>query len=691
MVKASKFKHFSLLLFVGILSFGFILSSCDSNNDSDKISGYVMSGEQPLEGFIVTIRSSGTGEGVKVLGDTVTDSEGFFSIKFNAPSNPEAFFYLTADSGVLSATTNGILSGTEFIRLATTIRDHPLNREIMINERTTVATAYTLAQFFKPEGIDGEFPGPQNGSAIVENLVNLSNGEISDFLLTIPNLTTSTRAAFNSLSNMLASCVRDDTSCDTLFELATTPDGTEPSNTLRAVANIARFPWQNVDELFNLSEEEQVYFPALATDADMTAWTLALRYQGRGLELNGPGNIAFDEGGNAWVGNNYIFSLDPEDPDGRLCGDEVVYRFTPTGEDFPGSPYGNAGVYGVGYGVTFDPDGNFWVGNFGFQGTNCPYDLEELSQTVSKYASDGTAISPASQGNETGQFHGGYQGAGNYLRQPQGVVSDKDGNIWMANCSGDSIVQFPNGDPSQAFNIEHVTPDGSLVIKPFDVAIDANGNTWSAGNESGSIISVDVDGNLLFSLTGDDAKDVGIIRPMGVATDSLGNAWVADSGVVRAPCDGTPVPTLFEVVVLAEDPDFTGKDAGVTMITSDYMAVGPFKGGGILIPWGIAVDGDDNVWIANFQGSTVSVFCGAAGKCPAGLETGDPIAPDGYFFNGLKRNTAVEIDPSGNVWATNNWEIIAIPQNPGGKELVVFLGLAKPVKAPVIGPPEPVQ
>ena len=84
----------------------------------------------------------------------------------------------------------------------------------------------------------------------------------------------------------------------------------------------------------------------------------------------------------------------------------------------------------------------------------------------------------------------------------------------------------------------------------------------------------------------------------------------------------------------------------------------------------------------------MSQFCGAAGNCPPGVEAGAPIAPDGYFFDGLKRNTAAEIDPSGNVWVTNNWEIFAVPQNPGGKSLVMFVGLAKPVQAPLIGPPQ---
>lgn len=86
--------------------------------------------------------------------------------------------------------------------------------------------------------------------------------------------------------------------------------------------------------------------------------------------------------------------------------------------------------------------------------------------------------------------------------------------------------------------------------------------------------------------------------------------------------------------------------------------------------------------------SRVGPLCGAAPEnCPPGLQTGDPIAPGGYFFDGLKRNTAAQIDPSGNVWLPNNWETVPVQQNPGGHEIVVFIGLAKPVQTPLIGPP----
>src|SRR5690242_21154113 len=80
-----------------------------------------------------------------------------------------------------------------------------------------------------------------------------------------------------------------------------------------------------------------------------------------------------------------------------------------------------------------------------------------------------------------------------------------------------------------------------------------------------------------------------------------------------------------------------------------------FQGAGMTVPWGIAVDGDDNIWVANFFGQRLSHLCGArVDTCPTG-HVGDEISPTqtGYFFDGLQRNTGVQIDASGNVWLAN--------------------------------------
>jgi len=105
------------------------------------------------------------------------------------------------------------------------------------------------------------------------------------------------------------------------------------------------------------------------------------------------------------------------------------------------------------------------------------------------------------------------------------------------------------------------------------------------------------------------------------------------------------------------------------------------------LPWGVAIDGNDNVFVANFSGQHLSEICGIkTATCPAGFKTGDPISPVvGYRSDALTRNTGVAIDPSGNVWLANNWLPVPIQSNPGGHAAVVFIGLAAPVKTPLNG------
>jgi hypothetical protein len=94
-------------------------------------------------------------------------------------------------------------------------------------------------------------PGLQNAAATVRNLVDLTTGQVGSVLGNPPNGSeTSTMPAFNSLANMLAACVNAPAECLSLFDLATPPRGSVPRDTLQAVVNIARYPWQNVESLF---------------------------------------------------------------------------------------------------------------------------------------------------------------------------------------------------------------------------------------------------------------------------------------------------------------------------------------------------------------------------------------------------------------------------------------------------------
>ncbi len=188
----------------------------------------------------------------------------------------------------------------------------------------------------------------QNAAATLQNLVNIRNGNLALVLSRFPNGdATSTMGKFNSLANMLAACVETFSECPDLFALSTSPEGDVPDNTLQAAVNIAHTPWrwENISDLYDFSLNSHLYEPTPESAPDN--WTLALRYEGNGQKLDGPGNIAFDGDGNAWVANNYTYSLDPL---GHVCGDDHLLKFTPTGEDFPGAPYQGGGLYGAGFG-----------------------------------------------------------------------------------------------------------------------------------------------------------------------------------------------------------------------------------------------------------------------------------------------------------------------------------------------------
>ncbi|MEU8522736.1 NHL repeat-containing protein [Streptomyces sp. NPDC048577] len=633
-------------------------------------SGTVLSGDTPVPSAEVSVYQAGDekGSAPRRLARTRSDGRGRFHVAYRRPDDPSAVLYLTADSGRPPRRGTGA-HRTPPVRLVTvlgTAREHRGGTgKVVLNERTTVAAGFALAQFTEGAEVSGPHPGLQNAAAVAHNLADITTGKVAKTLSTPPNGDrTSALRTFNSLSDILAGCTEGRT-CDELFRLARRPGQPAPRDTFQAAADIARAPGHDVAALFALSSAAPRYRPALRSAPD--AWTIALRYVGNGHELDGPGNIAFDAQGNAWIPNNYVYDPDPRN---TACGSRVLSKLTPTGRSAPGAPFSGGGLYGAGFGIAQDPRGSVWVGNFGFQGTGCALDADRLYRSVSQFAPDGRALSPR---------RGWRQGD---ILQPQGLATDRRGNVWVANCGGRSVTRIPHGRPEGARNI---APGGDSLVKPFGIAVDTSGRAWVTGNGSDNVT--------MLSPTGEPRRTVsggGIKRPMGVATDSLGNVWVSNGGAVVAPCEGTTPAMLAEAVAQIVTRHV---DASVTMIRSDGTTPArPFVNDGLFLPWGIAVDGSDNVWVANFGGHRIAHLCGArTSACPPGVRTGDPISPadTGYTSDGLDRNTGIQVDPSGNVWLANNWRTVPVQTNPGGHEMVVFIGVATPVRTPLIGAPRP--
>ena len=656
-----------------------------SSNNNQTLQGTVTSAGHGLASYQVSLYGNfiQNGPAWMLLGSATTDSNGNFTISYSTNSswnqNQPVLFVEATNGPAMLASVIGI----------------GLNppASVVVNELTTVATANAYAQFVGGTSIQGNFYGMLNAASMAGNLADPVTGAVGIVLSSTPNGTeTSTYATFNSLSNVVAACVANGANCAALIAAATPAGQPPPANVLQALANVVNYPSypgypnNSQDPIFVLSQADPYYQPALTSRP--TSWLLFLKITGGFYSqqdssnlFNGPGNFAVDKEGFVWVNTNY----EPQPPDHYACAGMRAVKFSPSGAPVPGSPFTGGGLSGAGWGMSIDADGNAWISNFGFQDPPC-YFLPQRAphNSVSVFQPDGTPISPA-QGYTDGN-----------LSWPMGLVPDRTGNIWIANCGNDTVTRYAGGDHTQPMSIAlgpAVSP-GNPQIKPFSIAIDLSGNIWVTDNRSSTVTILSPDGKVIKTIPSVYQGKTILTHPIGNAVDSQGNVWVANSDWLDVPC-----PTRRELGT-ATHPSVTLFDAA----TQQPHAGSPYSGGGITLPWGVAVDGNDTVWVFNFgvvppgpnQHSDLSTgiahLCGAnTNKCLPGMQVGDPISPStGYRSNALFRITAGQIDPSGNIWLTDNWKIDADPfQNPGGNAIVIAIGAAGPLQTPIIGPPVP--
>ena len=425
-----------------------------------RLQGQALSGKGPLRSTPVALYGVKPGKGKRpfVLARSRTRSDGTFVMRYR-PS--KAILYLLAGKGGA-------------VRLASVLGRSPAPSQVVVNERTTVASGFALAQFIHADKIKGPSPGLQNAAGMVRNLVNVRSGGLSGVLTQEPNGTsTTTLREFNSLANMLPRCVRNRHHCGRLFRLAKPPKGHRPRGTLEAVADIARNPWRSVSGLFALANSgPHPYSPALGPTETPDGWTVALRFNGNGSTMSGPGNFAIDGRGNLWVNNNYVYSPDRFQ---SVCGSDLLFKFNPRGRYVKGSPFTGGGLSGAGFGITLDPRGRLWVGNFGFAAPQCP--IKPASNSVSLFTSRGDPLSPAA-----GFTQGG-------ISFPQATLSDRGGNIWIANCGNGTVTRYPHGNPAAAQNMS-----GLGLEEPFGIAFNRKGKAFVTGIRSSTVAMLNKDG-----------------------------------------------------------------------------------------------------------------------------------------------------------------------------------------------------
>ncbi|HEU4997908.1 MAG TPA: hypothetical protein VFT68_03110 [Lapillicoccus sp.] len=626
-------------------------ATAEAARDSS-LSGVVTADGSPVRDATVRLWLAGHRAGEASVIQTVsTDRRGGFSVDVPRSVRADDVLYATATGG-----RSGLHELGPDVELAASFGDLRSGR-VAVNELTTVAAGYSLAQFAENGKVGGTAPGVTNAARMPRNLVDPTDGQLTRFFLTEPNgPSTEALPTFNSLASIAAGCVTRASDCAAFLSAATDAWGHRPATTWQAMTLLPKNPSGHPVEIMHQVPSTPRFTPVRTTAP--AGWYLVLKFWGDGKAFGGPGNLAFDSQGRVWANANATVSRNPR----QVCPGKNIYRLDPYAKGRPFETFRGGGLDGSGFGIALDPRQQVWVTNFGFTGFFCPE--QPTSNSMSAFSPNGRALSP-----KDGYLDGP-------LSFPQGVKSDEDGNIWVANCGGSNLVEYPNGDHTKARTV------GSDMAYTFDVAQNSLGNIYVTANQGNRVFGFHPDGT---PLPGSPfGSDDTVLKPLGAASDRLGNVWVSNSEVVDIPCaaaDG-------QLQAPEGDRDTVRLHGSMARVAPDGQ-VTRFQGAGMTVPWGIAVDGDDNIWVANFFGQRLSHLCGARVEtCPSG-HVGGEISPTqtGYFFDGLQRNTGVQIDASGNVWLTNNWKTVPTLADPYGDGLAVFLGAAAPIVMPLVGPP----
>jgi hypothetical protein len=668
----------------GILVLALVALPVKAGMRVQSISGHVQSGSTPIKGSAVMLYVAGDdyGAGDTALGSASTDASGAFSISFSCPTgNPMTYVVaIGGDSGLGANSAIGLIT---VLNRCNAVRD---GTTVTVNERTTMAAEWTLAQF---SDITGQVIGaPMSNAAGIGNAARQANTDLVDtgtgnpaaFLPTVAQCGGSPTPVncdglerINTIANILAACVNSSGplsyECSSLFENTGTLTG---GTTLQAAHVMATNPTANVSALFALQPSLSPYAPTLTSAP--TDWTLALNFAPAGAQFAFASLLAVDGLGNVWVTNDLggAGCASGSAPCGSVSeltaasGYTTGLNFAPAGAAFnsPTTP-------------VVDLAGNVWVSNFS-GGAGCATDTAPCGSVSELTAASGYAtglnLAPASA-----QF--------DYV---DSLAIDTAGNIWTINEGGGSGCASgvpPCGSVSELTASSGYTtgtnfaPQGAMFNFPLTLAVDSAGNVWVPNFIGDSVSELTASNNystgLNFSPVG--AMFTGLVLS---ALDNAGNLW-ATNLFGGSGCDRSTLLSAPPCGSVSELTAISGYNDGLNFGSVDAR---------IDVPRGIALDSAGNVWVANGSGGTGCTNSYARSNTPCGSLSELTVADDyatGLNFTpsgtGFDRPVGLAVDGAGDVWVTNRSGGAGCSASPLAApcgSISEFIGLAKPVLTP---------
>jgi hypothetical protein len=700
-----------------------------SDTNVMSLSGKMYGANAPVQNaniYLYAAGTSGYASAPTLVESTTTNSSGGFSIpSFTCPTAPGDLLFILAvggNPGNSGGTPNPNLVQMAALGSCNNTSQYP--PFVWVDEVSTVASAYALAQFLTYGSTPGAPPTSGVAAGTVPNIsVPASNYlGLSNAMNTVYNMTCYSSggngnggnpppdsipyqyynsgscvsgagdtseghtgyvpsARINTLADILASCVNSTggvaggaaSNCNTLFTALTPPSTSiPPTDTLQAILNLAQKPYlasANNTALFGLVPTTPFFNTPAAMTAAPNDWTIALGFTAGGF-VNG--TAAFGTG--------------------------VAQTYTT--------------------GLAIDQSGNIWASSVGKSpqsattGTPGPGAIVGLQN-------NGVPISP----NTTSGSWGGFQT--NVTRPRSGPAIDLNGNIWFANYGNASIQATlaaiggtePGSTPGAA--LMSLNSGSPVILSQLTggyvqgLALDASSpeNVWITGNVSGS--------GMLQQYSSSGAPNFGTPYSYSpdptfnnVSLDHNGNVWLTTgNGDAQVAASTDAQVNLYSgssnagQLAVSTAGDIFGCDTAYIYEDEPptFTAVLLNSGGGCYagtIDAPIALDGKGNLWSPILGSGTESGTIGHIDEVAS--STGSTESPATYGYQGIgtpggqgastgeagvvlvsngpesTQNIAgIGVDQSGNVWVLNSYD-----KTVASDQLVEFVGLGAPTVQP---------
>ena len=250
---------------------------------------------------------------------------------------------------------------------------------IVINELTTVAAGYSLAQFAEGGSLGGPTPGLRTrrrcrGTWSTSRPATRRAVPAASLRTA---LATETLSSFNSLASIIAGCAAGTNDCAAFLDAATDAWGARPGDHLGGDDAAADQSGGRCARRVRAGARPILSSQPVRQSAP-TAWILALRFYGNGQQFNGPGQRRVRRT-RACLGQQQCGVVRrPE----KVCPGLEMFLLDPYARGRPMQTFTGGGLNGAGFGIALDPRRRRLGGQLRLHGLGVPESRADLEQRV---------------------------------------------------------------------------------------------------------------------------------------------------------------------------------------------------------------------------------------------------------------------------------------------------------------------